>query len=138
MFVPFWTFTDGEETATATISQFIWTPSSYKPLQKMLKAEFDVKDLNLNTPALTIAACLFFSVFSIISLLKDLNGPKGCVWGMVLGFFNVWGFIRVPMLHMNPIWYAFPVMGVILIVLNVGGVIQQIRISHEKAVSIYV
>ena len=138
MFVPFWTYTDGDETVSTTISQLIWTPSSYKPLQKFLKAELDVKDLNLNTPALTIFACLFFSAYSIFALLKDLKGTSGCAISLILGFFNVWGFIRVPMLHMNPIWIAYPVMGVLLIVLNISGVIQQIRISHQKAISIYV
>lgn len=138
MFVPFWSFGEGEEAGTATISQFIWTPSSYKPLQKLLQAEYDVKELNLNTPALSVAACLFFSVFSIISLLRDFNGFKGCASSLLLGFFNIWGFLRVPMLHMNPLWIAFPIIGVVLIGINISGVIRQIRLSHEKAVSIYV
>lgn len=139
MFVPFWSFTDDEETITTSISEFIWTPSNDKALQKHLKSTFEIKgDLNLNTPALTIAACLFFAVFSIYSVLRNLNGTKGAASCVVLGFFNVWGFLRVPMLHMNAWWWIYPVIGAVLIVLNVSGVIKQIRASHEKAVNAYV
>lgn len=139
MFVPFWSFTDDEETITTSISEFIWRPSNDKALQKHIKSELEIKgDLNLNTPALTVAASLFFSVFSIISVLKSLKGTGGSAACMVLGFFNVWGFLRVPMLHMNAWWWIFPVIGAALIVLNVSGVIKQIRASHEKAVNAYV
>ena len=137
MFIPFWTFTEDGVESSATISQFIWTPSSYKTLQKELKTAFDVKDLNLNTPALSVAASLFFAAFSIFSLLKNLNGTSGSAVCLVLGFSNIWGFIRVPMLHMASWWIAFPIIGVILIALNVSGVIAQIRSSHAKALSAY-
>ena len=138
MFVPFWTFADGEETISASLTDLIWTPSNDKDIQKAIKKELEIKgDLNLNTPALTVAASLFFAAFSIFSVLKNLKGTGGSTACLVLGFFNVWGYLRVPMLHMNSWWWAYVVIGAILLVLNISGVIQQIRASHQKAVNAY-
>ena len=71
------------------------------------------------------------------SYAANLKGTGGSTACLVLGFFNVWGYLRVPMLHMNSWWWAYVVIGAILLVLNISGVIQQIRASHQKAVNAY-
>lgn len=155
MFMPYWHYTATESVRetqvvdgkTKTVSkrvevekatsmnEYVWFPNDYKPLQNALKAEMDIKKLEVTPTVLQPVVMLLFSVVGAAFCLIRPSSKVAAFLPALVGAFGIWGFAAHEIYRtMNTMWTPMLVICCLLFVLGVVGMIFNPKKPVKKAI----
>lgn len=130
-FMPFWHYTDDEETFDTSIQSYVWFPGEYRELDDYLEEATANEDyevgqiigmpiLVLVSGAVGIVLCIIKAKSALVSLLPAICGISG-----------IWGFLAVPAFQLGSNWVVSLVLCIAVLLVSLVSLLSLAK--KEKA-----
>lgn len=112
---PFWTFESAKNgTQSASIQQYIWTPTELTDLTKSLQAKTGISDLSVEKIMLTPLFELILFIAALLLCTWKGNRPLTAIIPIAMGLIGIFGYLSNPAFQLGYGWSFHLVLCVVL------------------------